>query len=60
MLGAATSIDARATWRLGETAAVYLAVDNVTDARIETSETGLGVEGYAAPRTARVGLRLTY
>ena len=60
VLGAATSIDARATWRLGETAAVYLAVDNLTDARIETSETGLGVEGYAAPRTARVGLRLTY
>jgi hypothetical protein len=37
----------------------YLAAENLFDAEVEVGETADGVEQYGAPRTLRLGLRLT-
>lgn len=55
-LDAATSLDLRADWRATPTATLYLAAENVTDAAIETAQTGDGIESYDQPRTVRVGV----
>ncbi|MES2036143.1 MAG: TonB-dependent receptor, partial [Pseudomonadota bacterium] len=55
-LSAATSLDLRADWRVTPAATLYLAAENVTDAAIETAQTGDGIESYDQPRTVRVGL----
>jgi vitamin B12 transporter len=52
------SLDARAAWRVGEGAEIYLAAENLTDARIVTGETGDGVDSLAAPQTFRLGFSL--
>ncbi|CAN5871864.1 TonB-dependent receptor [soil metagenome] len=57
-LGASAGIDARAAWRLTADSEVYLAAENVTDARIEVGETGDGTESFAAPQTFRIGFSL--
>ncbi|WP_304167928.1 TonB-dependent receptor [Phenylobacterium aquaticum] len=57
-LAPAVSLDARAAWSVGKGAEIYLAAENLTDARIETGETGDGVESFAAPQTFRVGFSL--
>jgi outer membrane cobalamin receptor len=58
-LGAATTLDLRADWRLSKQAALWLALDNVTDEAVETGQTGDGIESFDAPRTVRIGLKLT-
>jgi outer membrane receptor protein involved in Fe transport len=58
VLAASVGLDARAAWRVGEDAEVYLAAENVTDARIEVGETGDGIESFAAPRLVRVGFAI--
>ena len=58
-LAPAFTADARAEWRLREGLSAYLAAENLLDADVETSETADGVEGYAAPRVVRIGLRLS-
>jgi vitamin B12 transporter len=58
-LGAATTLDLRADWRLNGRAGLWLALDNVTDQAVETGETADGIESFDAPRTLRVGIRLT-
>jgi outer membrane receptor protein involved in Fe transport len=60
VLNAAVTLDARADWRVNDTASLWLAADNLFDAEVEVSETGTGVEGFSPPRTLSVGLRLTY
>lgn len=55
-LSAATSLDLRADWRLSPAVALYIAAENLTDAAIETAQTGDGIESYDQPRTVRVGL----
>ena len=60
VLNAAWTIDARAQWQALANAALWVAVDNLMDEDIETSETATGVAGYTAPRTWRAGVRLTY
>ncbi|HEX5379721.1 MAG TPA: TonB-dependent receptor [Phenylobacterium sp.] len=58
ILAASVGLDARAAWRMGEDSEVYLAAENLTDARIEVGETGDGVESFAAPRLVRVGISI--
>lgn len=57
-LSPAVQLDVRAAWRVRPDAEVYLAVDNLADAKIEVAETADGVESYAAPRAVRVGFSL--
>ena len=58
VLAASVGLDARAAWAVGDGTEIYLAAENLTDARIEVGETGDGVESFAAPRTVRVGLSI--
>ncbi len=59
-LAAGLKIDFRADWRLSRAAAIYVAADNLLDQKVEVSRTADGVAGYANPRLARIGLRLTF
>lgn len=54
-LSSGVVVDARAAWRIDDRAEVYLAVDNLADAKLEVGETADGTESFAAPRTVRVG-----
>lgn len=56
-LGAATTLDLRADWRVSSRVGLWLALDNVTDEAVETGQTADGVESFDAPRALRVGLR---
>ena len=58
-LGAATTLDLRADWRISGKAGLWLALDNVTDEAVETGQTADGIESFDAPRTLRIGLKLT-
>lgn len=60
VLRAAVTLDARADWRVSQTASLWLAADNLFDAEVEVSETGTGVAGFGPPRTLSAGVRLTY
>lgn len=55
-LSAATTLDLRADWRVTPGVGLYAALDNATDARVETAETADGISSYDAPRTFRVGI----
>lgn len=55
-LSPATSADLRADWRVTTGLGLYAAVDNLTDAEVETGQTADGVESFDMPRTVRVGL----
>lgn len=59
-LDAATTLDARAEYRLSHRATAYLAADNLLDAEVEVGETADGVESLGPPRTLRLGLTLRY
>ena len=48
-------LDARAAWSLGPSEQVYIAVDNVTDAKISSGKTADFVDSYTEPRTFSVG-----
>ena len=50
------SINARADWRLAGRASVFVRVDNLADAAIETGQTLPGVKTYDPPRAVLVGL----
>lgn len=58
VLAASVGLDARAAWKVGPDAEVYVAAENVTSARIEVGETGDGIESFAAPRLLRVGFAI--
>ncbi len=60
VLGAATTVDARAEYELRRGVTAYVAADNLYDADVEVSETGDGVAGFAPPRTVRAGLSLSW
>lgn len=55
-LKAGLQLDARAAWRVAPATEVYLAVDNLGDARIATGQTADLVTSYDAPRLVRVGV----
>ncbi|MEO8114800.1 MAG: TonB-dependent receptor [Phenylobacterium sp.] len=50
-----TEVDARAAWSLAPGQEVYLAVDNLADARLAVAESADLVDSYSQPRTFRVG-----
>ncbi|MFI4965857.1 MAG: TonB-dependent receptor [Caulobacterales bacterium] len=54
-LAPGAELDARAAWRLAPGQEIYLAVDNVADARISTGKTADFIDSYSEPRTVRVG-----
>jgi outer membrane receptor protein involved in Fe transport len=51
-------LDVRASWALRQDAEVYVAAENLLDAKLEVGETADGVESFAAPRTVRLGFSL--
>lgn len=57
-LGAGTEASLRADWSVSRSVTLYAAADNLFDAKIETAQTGDGVESFDAPRTLRAGLVL--
>ncbi len=57
-LAAAVGLDARAAWKVARDVEVYVAAENLTDARIEVGETSEGIESFGAPRTVRVGVSI--
>jgi outer membrane receptor protein involved in Fe transport len=57
-LKAALALDARAAWSLTPEIEVYLAVDNLSDAKVQTALAGDGAVSLSAPRTVRLGLTL--
>lgn len=57
-LAASVGLDARAAWKLSAATEIYLAAENLTDARIEVGETGDSVESFGAPRTLRIGVSI--
>ena len=51
-------LDVRVGWRVAPDSEVYLAVQNLADARIETGQTADGITSLSAPRTVRLGFAL--
>jgi|SRR5579859_1371129 len=47
--------DARGAWSLGPGEEVYVALDNVADAKISTGKTADFVDSFSEPRTFRIG-----
>lgn len=60
VLGAAVTLDVRADWRANDKVSLWLAADNLVDAKVETAETGTGIESFGPPRSLSVGVRLAY
>ena len=56
-LSAGAVLDIGAEWALNVRSAIYVAADNVANAKLEVGETADRVESFAAPRTVRVGFR---
>ena len=56
-LSAGAVLDISAEWALNVRSAIYVAADNVANAKLEVGETADRVESFAAPRTVRVGFR---
>ncbi|THD78858.1 MAG: TonB-dependent receptor [Phenylobacterium sp.] len=54
-LHAGTELDLRAGWSFAAHSEVYLAVDNVANADLDTATAADGTVSYAAPRMIRVG-----
>ncbi len=54
-LAPGAELNARAAWSLAPGAEVYLAVDNLADAKISTGKTADFVDSYSQPRTFRIG-----
>jgi len=55
-LPGATTFDTKVTWHFLPNAGAYLALDNLLNARVATSEGADHVYTYDAPRGVRVGL----
>ncbi len=58
-LAPATTIRARASWALTDAVAVYVAAENLLNARIATTESADGVISDATPRIFRAGVSFT-
>ncbi|MFL5296485.1 MAG: TonB-dependent receptor plug domain-containing protein [Phenylobacterium sp.] len=54
-LKAGTEVNARVAWSLAPDTEIYLAAENVFDARIVVAESADFVDSYDAPRTIRIG-----
>jgi vitamin B12 transporter len=60
VLSPALVADVRADYSVTDAAAVFVAVDNMTDEDIETAETGTGIESFDLPRRVRLGVAFRY
>jgi outer membrane receptor protein involved in Fe transport len=60
VLDAALTVDGRAEFALGEGTSLYAAVDNLFDEDVAVSQTGDAITGFGPPRTARIGLSLSW
>jgi outer membrane receptor protein involved in Fe transport len=54
-LAPGAELNARAAWSVAPDQEIYLAVDNLADAKISTGKTADFVDSYSEPRTFRVG-----
>ena len=54
-LAPGAELNGRAAWSLGPDREVYLAVDNIADAKISVAKTADFVTSYSQPRTFRIG-----
>ena len=59
VLDAAGTVDVRAEWEMTPSATLWLAADNLFDAKVETAETGTGVASFGPARMLSVGVRLS-
>lgn len=57
-LAPANALDARITWTPVKRFGFYIAVNNLLDAQIATTQTADGVVSYAAPRTFMIGVHV--
>lgn len=57
-LAPAVELDARAAWRVGADTEVYLAAQNLADAKIEVGQTADGVTSLSSPRILRIGVSI--
>ncbi|MBB5746751.1 TonB-dependent receptor [Brevundimonas variabilis] len=60
ILDDALTVDGRAEFALREGTRLYAAVDNLFDADVAVSQTGDAITGYGPPRTARIGVSLSW
>ncbi len=60
VLDAALTVDGRVELSLKEGVGVYAAIDNLFDEDVAVSQTGDAITGLGPPRTARVGLSLSW
>lgn len=56
-LRAGLTADLRADWRVRPGLGLFLAIDNLADAKTQTAQTADGIYSYDAPRIVRVGIR---
>ncbi len=57
-LRSSVTADLRADWRLTRKLAVFLAVENLFDTKVQTAEAADGTYSYDAPTIVRVGVRV--
>jgi outer membrane receptor protein involved in Fe transport len=57
-IASSVSLNARAEWSLGHRTTLFVRVDNLADAPIETGQTQPGLKAFDAPRTVVAGLSL--
>lgn len=57
-IDAATSVNARAEWRVTSAVWAYVAADNLFNAQIQTGRNAANIVTYDAPRMVRIGLTL--
>lgn len=60
VLDDALTVDGRAEFALREGTRLYAAVDNLFDADVAVSQTGDAITGFGPPRSARIGLSLSW
>ena len=57
-LAPSVELDARAAWRVGPDSEIYLAAENLADAKIEVGQTADGITSLSAPRLFRLGFAI--
>jgi outer membrane receptor protein involved in Fe transport len=58
-LDPATTMDARAEWRLSAATTVFVAVENLFNVAVATGQTATGITSYGPPRTIMAGLKVS-
>jgi outer membrane receptor protein involved in Fe transport len=58
-LGPATTIDARAEWRLSAATTVFIAAENLFNVAVATGQTATGITSYGPPRMIMAGFKVS-